>query len=361
MSRAASIITALLFGLAFELNAGARERQTESIFLITLDGVRWQEVFSGADERLLGSKGVADTNQLAKAFWRETPEARREALFPFLWQKLAKNGRLWGNQRLGSFARVTNGKNFTYPGFNEILTGFADDSIKENAKIANRNVSVFEWLNGHAAFRGRVAAFANWDVFPYILNASRANIPIWTGYDSDTLEDVNDRMKQVRAMAKGITPVWDGMNFDIFFHHASLEYVLAKKPRLVWIAYSETDEWAHEGRYDLYLHAAHRIDSYVRELWSTIESLPEYRGKTTIILTTDHGRGGNPSDWQGHGADVKGSEFIWVAMLGPDTKVGGETRNVTIGQNQIAATIALLLGENYKGAAPNAGDALDFQ
>jgi hypothetical protein len=352
-----------IWALALAFNLHAKETKTENVFLITLDGMRWQEVFSGAEEQLISSKagGVADTNRLGTLFWRQTPEERRAALLPFFWQTIARDGQLFGNQKLGSFARVTNGKNFTYPGFNEILTGFADDRIKENAKIPNSNVTVLEWLNRKRPFSGHVVAFANWDVFPFILNASRANIPIWTGYDEDTLADATDSMRQVRALGKNITPVWDGMNFDVFFHHASLEYVRAKTPRVVWIAYSETDEWAHEGRYDLYLQAAQRIDSYIRDLWSAVQKMPKYQGKTTFILSTDHGRGSGSTAWRDHGAEVKGADSIWVAILGPDTKPLGERRDGTIGQNQIGATIAMLLGEDYAAAVPRAGKTIEME
>jgi hypothetical protein len=335
------------------------ERRTENVFLITLDGLRWQEVFTGAETALISKAGgVADTNQLGKAFWRTSAEERRAALLPFFWSTIAREGQLFGNRHLGDFARVTNGKNFTYPGFNEILAGFADDRIKENAKIQNVNVTVLEWLHRKKAFTNRVAAFANWDVFPFIMNSQRAGIPIWTGYDEDTLPSANEAMKTVRGLAQGITPVWDGMNFDVFFHHAALEYTRVKKPRVTWIAYSETDEWAHEGRYDLYLQAAHRIDSYVAELWKAAQGMPEYAGKTTFILTTDHGRGSGPTAWRDHGAEIQGAEAIWIAVIGPDTKALGERKGSDVGQNQIAATVAALLGEDYAGAEPRAGQPL---
>ncbi len=338
----------------------AEAAQTDNVFLITLDGMRWEEVFTGAEEALIVGKsgGVANTNSLGKAFWRTTPEARRSALLPFFWSTIARQGQLFGNQALGSIARVTNGKNFTYPGFNEILAGFPDDRIKENAKIPNANVTVLEWLQRKPAFAGRVVAFANWDVFPYIMNAARAGIPIWTGYDEETLKAANATMATVNQMVRGITPVWDGMNFDIFFHQASLEYTRVKKPRVTWIAYSETDEWAHEGRYDMYLYAANKIDGYVAALWNAVQAIPEYRDRTTFILTTDHGRGRGPTAWKDHGAEVKGAEHIWVAVLGPGTKALGERKEVNVGQNQIAATVGALLGEDYAGAVPQAGKPL---
>ncbi len=103
-------------------------------------------------------------------FGGETPEIRRKELLPFIWNVIAKNGQLFGNANAGSEAKVTNGRNFSYPGYNEIFTGCADPKIDSNERGPNGNVTVLEWLNGQDDFHRRVAAFGSWDVFPYILN-----------------------------------------------------------------------------------------------------------------------------------------------------------------------------------------------
>lgn len=353
------LLLSLLAGVAPSAAAAeGSSTKTKNVFLITLDGLRWQEVFTGAEALLLSPDhgGVADVARLRRAFWRETPEARRAALLPFVWSVIAKEGQLFGNQHQGSVARLTNGKKFTYPGFNEILTGFADPRIDSNAKRPNPNVTVLEWLHRQPAFRRRVAAFANWDVFPYILNAQRSGIPVWTGYAETGSARRGTRLELIEQQFRGITPLWEGMNFDVFFAQAALEALRETRPRVVWIAFSEPDEWAHEGRYDYYLLATHRIDSYVRRLWETAQTLPAYRGKTTFILTTDHGRGSGPTAWKDHGASVQGAEDIWIAVLGPDTPPLGERVNAApVAQNQIAATLAALLGEDYRRAVPQAG------
>ena len=63
--------------------------------------------------------------------------------------------------------------------------------------------------------------------------------------------------------------------------------------------------------------------------------------------------------WKEHGVDEKGSENIWVAVMGPDTQALGERRNVApITQSQIAATVAALLGEDYDRAVPKAASPI---
>lgn len=336
----------------------AAGRTTENVFLITIDGLRWQEVFSGAEELLLSQEhgGVASSSRLRAAFWRATAEQRRAALMPFVWSVLATQGQLFGNQHKGSVARLTNGRKFTYPGFNEILTGFADPRIDSNEKRPNPNVTVLEWLHRKPGFARRIAAFANWDVFPYILNTARSGIRIWTGYETNRAARPGSRFEVVESLFHDITPLWPNMNFDAFYLHAALESMKERRPRVVWIAFSEPDEWAHEGRYDYYLLAAHKIDSYARKLWTQAQALPAYRGKTTFLLTCDHGRGSGPTAWKDHGETVQGAEDIWIAAIGPDTPPLGERANIApVTQNQIAATLAALLGHDYAGAVPQAG------
>ncbi len=81
-----------------------------------------------------------------------------------------RQGQIFGNRDVGSESQVTNGLNFSYPGYNETLTGFADPRIHSNDNVPNPNVTVFEWLNAKPAFTGKVAAFGAWDVFNGIFN-----------------------------------------------------------------------------------------------------------------------------------------------------------------------------------------------
>ena len=319
------------------------------------DGLRWQEVFSGADPALINKDlgGLSDSaaGALKREFWRDTPEARREALLPFVWGAMAKQGQIFGNRQAGSDAYVTNGFNFSYPGYNETLTGAPDPRIHSNDKLPNPNTTVLEWLNSKPAFHGRVAAFGAWDVFPFIFNAPRAGFPVNAGYDPLTTPPVTPRLAMINRL-KADTVVWPDESFDPFPFHTALEYLKLHKPRVLFLGLGDTDEWAHAGKYDLYLQTAHRADAYLKELWDTVQSMKEYRGNTTLIFTPDHGRGEGP-EWKSHGEKVPGSKYIWMAFLGPDTAAAGERRNVAaVTQSQVAATLAALLGESFPAGSP---------
>jgi len=158
---------ALLLALtAFQPAARAQTAsppKTRNVVLIVSDGLRWQEVFTGADPLLLNEKngGIWDKEQeLRREFWRADPGERRKALFPFLWTTVAAGGQIFGNQTKGSIARVTNGLAFSYPGYNEMLTGRPDPRINSNHFGPNPNPTVFEWLNGLPDLHGRVSVYA---------------------------------------------------------------------------------------------------------------------------------------------------------------------------------------------------------
>jgi hypothetical protein len=332
----------------------------ENVLLVMLDGLRWQEVFTGADEALLNKDrgGVANVADCRKRFWRDTPEARREALLPFLWGTVAKDGRVYGNKLAGSPGRVTNGYNVSYPGYNEVLCGFPNPLITGNSKLYNPSTTVLEWLHGRPGFKDRVAAVTSWDVFPYIINDRRSGIPVNAGFAPLTGVPDTPDVRLFNRLSKETQPDGEETRYDAFTQKVALTVLAAKKPRVLFVSYDETDAHGHGGRYDRLLGAARKLDGFVRELWEAAQAMPEYRGKTALIVTTDHGRGDAPVEWKNHGAKVVGAEFFWAAVLGPDTPAGGEIRDTPIQQTQIAATVAAVVGEDYKAAVPRAGAAL---
>ena len=109
-----------------------------------IDGMRWQEIYRGVDPALIktiGPAAIPAAKERAayaeKLFARATPAESRAALMPFLWNTVALNGQLFGNRDLGSDSHVTNGYNFSYPGYNDTLTGVPDPKINSNDNIAN--------------------------------------------------------------------------------------------------------------------------------------------------------------------------------------------------------------------------------
>lgn len=325
-------------------------QQTENVILITLDGMRWQEVFAGADSLLVDDSGyVENPDELVGEFWIADPSERRALLLPFFWSVLVKEGQLYGNRKIGSKVDCSNTMWFSYPGYNEILCGYADDArIHSNDKIPNPNVTILEYLHKQEAFAGKVRAFGSWDVFPSIINVERSGVPVNAGFEKATgnLTPIESFLNKIQEEIRG---PWGGVRLDVFTHHYAMECLRKEKPRLLYIAYGETDDYAHDGAYDQYLKSARQTDAYIREVWEYVQSDPQYRNKTTLIITTDHGRGTTPkSRWKDHGSGVGGAGAVWIAIIGPDTPPMGEVHDSgQMYQNQVAPTIAQALQVKY--------------
>jgi hypothetical protein len=334
--------------------SAAAERKTENVILITYDGLRFQELFGGAQRRLINADdgGVKDVSATLRRFDRDTPRERREALLPFFWQAIARRGQVFGDPDAGSPVRVTNGRYFSYPGYNEILSGAADVRIDSNDKRPNRNVTVLEWLHRRGEFAGRVGAFCSWDVFPFIINARRSGVYVNAGWQPLAHASTPEMLRMLNRAAGELPRYWHNMRYDLFTFEGAIGYLRAEKPRVLYVAFGETDDWAHAGRYDLYLDSAGRTDDYVRRLWEAAQQIPQYAGKTSLLVTTDHGRGDTRDGWKSHGADLPGSEFIWIAVMGPDTAALGVREHVETTQSQAAATVAALLGLDFASHHP---------
>lgn len=334
--------------------------KTRNVILVTTDGMRWQDVFRGADPLLLSeSAGVADLPAMRRRFWRETVQQRREALMPFLWSDLVRDGQLWGNRDLGSDASVTNSALLSFPGYHELLVGFSDPRIEGNEYRPNPNVTVLEWLQQKAAYRDKVAAFTAWDAFPFILNPERSGIFVNAGYTPYPDGESRRRIEMLNRL-KVETGIWDIQAMDAPVFHTAMEHLRTQKPRVLYLSLGQTDEWGHRNRYDLYLQAAHRVDQYLKEIWETVQSMEEYRDVTTMIVTVDHGRGERLDTWIGHHSRIPDSKYVWMGVIGPDTPALGErarTPAVTLGQ--VAATLASFLGEDYRAFQPQAGATIE--
>ena len=288
-----ALIVLGFFAVAGPVAAEKSPIKAENILIVTLDGLRWQEVFGGADETLLDTKlgGVSDLPGLKRRYWRESVEERRAVLMPFLWGTIAKHGQLFGNPSRKAVARSTNGLKFSYPGYSEMFCGFVDRRVDSNAKKDNPNLSVLEFLNGRPAFKGRVEAVCTWDVFPSIFRVRTSRLPVHAGWEPFKGADLTDRERYVNEFMERVPRYWPDNTFDVFTMEAARSALERHKPRVLYVGLGETDEWGHGRRYDLYLDAANKSDRFLAETWQALQSLPQYKDRTALVVTTDHGRG----------------------------------------------------------------------
>jgi Type I phosphodiesterase / nucleotide pyrophosphatase len=288
----------------------AAPRGTRNIILITADGLRWQDLFGGMDPMLKDQKsaGMEGAAALEAKLWRATPEERRNALMPFFWTTLAPMGVVLGNVKKQSSVRVTNAYRVSYPGYSEILTGRAqDEAIRGNDAVQNPTPTVLEFLRRKLELpSSQVALFGSWEMFTLIGEHQPGSIVINAGYRDYDGPHASARMHELSALQFEMLTPWTEERHDYITFEMALEYLRKAKPRVLHIAFDETDDWAHDKRYNRVLDAITYFDNCLRKLWQAIGDLPEYRGKTTLVVTSDHGRGGTLADWHSHGKDVPG-------------------------------------------------------
>jgi len=303
--------------------------------------------------------GVARLPELRKRYWRGTAESRRRTLMPFPWDTIATQGQVYGNRAKDSAARVTNPHHFSYPGYSEMTVGFADPRIHSNEKKPNPNATVFEWLHRKPAFQGKVVAIGAWDVAPSIGNRERCGFPVFAGLEPITRGKLSAEQTLLNRLKSQGTQPWDWGPTDGVVSESALAFLKANRPRAMWLTFDETDEWAHERRYDRCLGAARFTDAYLRNLWRTLQSMGQYRGRTTLLVCADHGRGRTSADWTSHSNKAPGADEIWLAALGPRTPALGERFSIEpVTQSQMAATIAAAFGEDYHAAVPQSAPPL---
>src|ERR1039457_1093646 len=347
----------MMYGIRFALcvlcaalTMHAAPRKTKAVVLVTVDGLRWQEIFGGIDPRLMDEKSAGmkepGAAALRERLAKDTPEARREALLPFFWKELAPRGIVLGNANKGSSVTVTNAFRVSYPGYSEILTGRAqDDVIKGNDEIRNPTPSILEFLREKLSLkRSQVALFASWNAFHFIAEHTPGSIAINAGYEPAD-PAASPRAKELSALQFAARTPWDEARHDYVTFELALDYLKREHPRVLYISFDETDDWAHGRRYDRVLDAIQYFDHTLQTLWITLQSMPEYRDRTTLVITCDHGRGDTLADYDSHGAKVQGADQIWLAIIGPDTPARGElTHTEDYHQRDIAPTILELLG-----------------
>ncbi|RYY40438.1 MAG: phosphoglyceromutase [Chitinophagaceae bacterium] len=318
----------------------------QNLFVITLDGFRWQELFNGADSALLNDpEWTADADYNKALYWDNDPEVRRARLMPFFWNVIARKGQLHGNRAYGNNCNTSNFYQISYPGYNEIFTGGTDPLISSNAKVHNGNKNMLEYISAMPAYAGKVAAFASWDAFPYIFNRERSGFYLNAGPEAVQGESLSKGQQSLNGILAHADNSEQATRDDRITFLSALDYVKRRTPKVFFLGFSGTDDAGHDKSYDRYLRSANEADRMIGELWNLVQSLPQYRGNTTFLITTDHGRGARKNTWYNHGFFVGGSSQTWMALIGSQAKALGENKApAQLYQKQIAGSMAWLLG-----------------
>lgn len=366
-----TFLTASLILLSVQSFAQKEIPKSKNLVLILIDGYRWQELFHGAEYGLLTNPkyNSMDSLQRMKDFWSDNVNERREKLMPFTWNYIANHGQIYGDRDSGNDVSVKNPYWISYPGRAEVLSGFVDLKISSNDYGINTNPNVLEFLSHQSGFEGKVATFACWDATGRCLDkpnsAMLINVPwkekeegrlTWEDIRGDHLTNEEILANEVQHYAPKI--FGDDERPDFAVYALAKSYIRAKHPKVIYIDFGDTDEYAHEGKYDHYLLDAYNLDAMIEKLWEMMLKDPFYRNNTTFFVIPDHGRGID-GEWTSHGSSIPHSDETWFMVWGSGIKpLGVINTREQIYQEQYAKTMAQILGYHYRLKGHAAGKSI---
>lgn len=345
--------------LAAPVHAKSEAEPGHNVILLTLDGVRVQEIFGGLDETIAvhdEQQVYSDMAAMRARFGGTTPEARREALLPFFWKTLAPQGMVLGNPAYGNRVSVQNRVQWSTPGYTEMLTGRPRPEVTDNEQRRYGYPTALEHARAALGLgHQQVAQIGSSDTYT-LAAASRDDAFLMVGaYDTVPAPWGSPEIDRLAALRRQVMGLWEEGSNDTLTFRMAQAYIERHRPRVLWLALVNSDDWAHSDRYDRYLAYLHLADTLIGELWQTLQSLDDYRDRTTLIITTDHGRGLQGGDWAEHDITIPGSDAVWLAVIGPDTPDLGEVREQgTLYQGQVAGTLLQFLGLDVRAMDPEA-------
>jgi len=346
----------LLLLIAYGLSVGVLHAEDRKVILVVLDGIRWQEIFRGADPKLASDPLTTHFFETVNERFVAVPDPP-SALTPFIHQVIAKQGVLIGDRAVGCCSAVKNPYWFSYPGYNELFTGYVDRAIDAGVDRENPNVTVFEWLQAKPKYRNKVRLFGSWESFDHLVSVKRSGLPVNAGFRSvDT--NPNDAEKLLNQLQDDLPRMWHNVRNDALTFRYAMESFKRDRPEVLFIGLGESDDYGHARAYDQYLFSLARADRFIKELWTAVQADRRYKNRTTLIVTTDHGRGdGKASPWTNHGSGLtttkktatpieiaQGSDETWAGLLGPDIAAQSEhitelSKNPCVFADQVAATL----------------------
>ena len=91
------VLLPVLVALTVLFPGQAQTPPSRNVVIVTIDGLRWQEMFGGAERDYFKRDKPGEVTPPEKRFWRETPEERRAVLMPFMWKTIATKGQIFGD------------------------------------------------------------------------------------------------------------------------------------------------------------------------------------------------------------------------------------------------------------------------
>jgi hypothetical protein len=277
----------------------------EPIVLVTLDGVRWQEVFEGTDPAL-----------------SHAPRVPPERLFPNLYAFTNERGAFVGAPGLGVI-HATGPEYVSLPGYNEIFGGQGPTACVDNACPRTLRPTLFDEAHERGA---KVAAFASWGRLDRAITAKPGSFFTSCGRGNPPSEPF---------------PGAPESRPDRLTAAAALAYFEKERPDVFYLGLGDPDEHAHQGNYAGYIASLRFADEVLGRLFAILAR--DERGRSThVVVSPDHGRA---KDFRSHGGYAPEAARVWLVAGGPRMVARGRVASPTPRRlADIAPTLRFALG-----------------
>lgn len=309
----------------------------DNVIFITWDGVRSQEFFSGKSDPTI---------------WKG-PEIR---LLERFWQRNAARGVVFGDPRIGGSMSIANPAGVSYPAYVTMLNGLfnAQCMVNEVTPACPRNwVETFpERLRRERGTERRdVPVFASWDRIADAVESRPEQLTVNAGLYPFTDPDhprAHDAINAEQVRRFGPNPSFRAERPDDLTWAHAMTYLDNHRPKFMYIYLVDSDTVAHAGNYAKYAQWINQYDVWLDELIAKLRAMGEYGSRTTIVVTTDHGRGVGES-WRHHGTwltpeDKTSVERVWSYVIGPRTPGRGAVAHRAYSHLELRPSMEKLLG-----------------
>jgi arylsulfatase A-like enzyme len=138
-------------------------------------------------------------------------------------------------------------------------------------------------------------------------------------------------------------PQWGDARLDKYTVAHALHYLKKHQPRFLFISLNDADEWAHQGNYSKYIKTLRQYDEWIENLFKTLDGMGDYGKSTTVLITTDHGRGSGQS-WKHHSFFHSDSKYVWLAGRNPQVPKSPLPSDAKYTHIDIRPTIEAIVG-----------------
>lgn len=279
----------------------------DNVIVITLDGVRARDVFGGPDPALSAGD--------------------HEPTMPALMGSLLDGAVMYGDPLRLQSMTTANPAQVSIPGYMSIFTGYEQPCYNNSCAMVGVE-TVLEYVQRVRGLRfGEVAAFTSWSKMGRALEQVVGTV----------VTDIGPPDGAPAAPREWTNARWDRDTFA-----AAMDYLVRERPRLLYIGLLDSDGWGHADRYGEYVRTLRQYDAWIAEVKAQLAELGDYGARTTIIVTTDHGRGDGDL-WTDHNAFLPGSDRVWLYASGPHV-TGGPWPEGRHSHADIRPTLEVLFG-----------------